>query len=207
MDPVLLLDSDIFIILSAAGVLERTAALLGVKLANVRRSEALPRQLARSKSFRQNYPEHIRNAALQQCRTILHFTERPGRPDIADRLTAIEGIHSGEAIMLSLTAEHPFYYLASGDKRSMIALATTASLADIRSAVAGRGKDDPLNLIVEVTGEKKKDKAAKVSTARNLWVPAINNHGGFGRWGFVEVGDPWDAKQMLQSLEHRNGKT
>jgi len=62
----------------------------------------------------------------------------------------------------------------------------------------GRGKDDPLNLIVEVTGEKKKDKAAKVSTARNLWVPAINNHGGFGRWGFVEVEDPWDAKSVIR---------
>ena len=45
----------------------------------------------------------------------------------------------------------------------------------------GRGPDDLLNLIVEVTGEKKKDKAAKVATARTLWVPAINNHGGYGR--------------------------
>ena len=45
----------------------------------------------------------------------------------------------------------------------------------------GRGLDDLLNLIVEVTGEKKKDKAAKVATARTLWVPAINNQGGFGR--------------------------
>jgi type III restriction enzyme len=26
-----------------------------------------------------------------------------------------------------------------------------------------------------------------------LWVPAVNNHGGFGRWAFVEVTDPWDA--------------
>ena len=31
----------------------------------------------------------------------------------------------------------------------------------------------PKNLIVEVTGEKKKDKAAKVATVRTLWVPAI----------------------------------
>jgi type III restriction enzyme len=51
----------------------------------------------------------------------------------------------------------------------------------------GHGPTDLLNLIVEVTGEKKKDKAAKVSTARGLWVPAINNHGGFGRWAFLEV--------------------
>ena len=32
-----------------------------------------------------------------------------------------------------------------------------------------------LNLIVEVTGEKDKEKEAKVSTAKTLWVPAVNN--------------------------------
>ncbi|MBI5234758.1 MAG: DEAD/DEAH box helicase family protein [Deltaproteobacteria bacterium] len=63
----------------------------------------------------------------------------------------------------------------------------------------GNGPDDLLNLIVEVTGEKKKDKAAKVSTARTLWVPAINNHGGLGRWAFIEVADPWDAKNTIQA--------
>ena len=60
----------------------------------------------------------------------------------------------------------------------------------------GHGRDDLLNLIVEVTGEKKKDKAAKVATARTLWVPAVNNHGGFGRWAFVEIADPWDAQEL-----------
>jgi len=60
------------------------------------------------------------------------------------------------------------------------------------------GHDDPLNLIVEVTGEKRKDKAAKVETARTLWVPAINNHGGFGRWAFIEIADPWDAKNAIR---------
>jgi type III restriction enzyme len=64
----------------------------------------------------------------------------------------------------------------------------------------GCGPDDLLNLIVEVTGEKKKDKAAKVATARTLWVPAINNHGGFGRWAFVEVTDPWDAQNLIRGF-------
>ncbi|MGI9066682.1 MAG: BPTD_3080 family restriction endonuclease [Pyrinomonadaceae bacterium] len=64
----------------------------------------------------------------------------------------------------------------------------------------GQGADDLLNLIVEVTGEKKKDKAAKVATARTLWVPAINNRGGFGRWAFVEVADPWDAQNLIRAF-------
>jgi type III restriction enzyme len=62
----------------------------------------------------------------------------------------------------------------------------------------GRGPGDLLNVIVEVTGEKKKDKAAKVATARTLWVPAVNNHGGFGRWAFLEISDPWNAQTILR---------
>jgi type III restriction enzyme len=69
----------------------------------------------------------------------------------------------------------------------------------------GHGPDDLLNLIVEVTGEKKKDKAAKVSTARTLWVPAVNNHGGFGRWDFIEIADPWDAMSVLRRACRTDG--
>jgi hypothetical protein len=44
----------------------------------------------------------------------------------------------------------------------------------------GHGTADLLHLIVEVTGEKKKEKAAKVTTTETLWVPAVNNEGIFG---------------------------
>ncbi len=64
----------------------------------------------------------------------------------------------------------------------------------------GHGSDDALNLLLEITGEKKKDKAAKVATARTLWVPAVNNHGGFGRWAFLEVADPWDAQNLIRGF-------
>ncbi|MEW6659296.1 MAG: BPTD_3080 family restriction endonuclease [Thermodesulfobacteriota bacterium] len=60
--------------------------------------------------------------------------------------------------------------------------------------------EDPLNLIIEVTGEKKKDKVAKVATTRNLWVPAINNHGGYGQWTFIEIADPWDAQNLIRAF-------
>jgi len=63
----------------------------------------------------------------------------------------------------------------------------------------GNGPDNLLNLIIEVTGQKKKDKVAKTSTARTLWVPAINNHGGFGRWAFLEITDPWDAMSSIRA--------
>jgi len=64
----------------------------------------------------------------------------------------------------------------------------------------GKGPDDLLNLIVEVTGENKKDKVAKVQTAQTLWVPAINNHGSFGRWTFLQITDPWDSKNLIRKF-------
>ncbi len=39
----------------------------------------------------------------------------------------------------------------------------------------------------------------KVATARNQWIPAVNNHGDFGRWGYIEVADPWDAENLIRS--------
>lgn len=62
----------------------------------------------------------------------------------------------------------------------------------------GRGPNDLLHLLIEVTGERKKDKEAKTATARNLWVPAVNNDGSFGRWDFLEISDPWDAKRTIR---------
>jgi len=67
----------------------------------------------------------------------------------------------------------------------------------------GRGLADPLNLLIEVTGEKKKDKAAKVMTARTLWVPAVNHHAAFGRWEFLEVTDPYDVLKPIRSIVSR----
>src|SRR5439155_21658954 len=51
----------------------------------------------------------------------------------------------------------------------------------------GRGVADLLNLILEVSGQKKKEKAAKVQTAKTMWLPAVNNLGAFGRWEFLEI--------------------
>lgn len=53
--------------------------------------------------------------------------------------------------------------------------------------------DDPdgleRTLIVEVSGGQKNQRlrAVKAETARNVWCVAVNNHGGFGRWGYFEL--------------------
>jgi type III restriction enzyme len=66
------------------------------------------------------------------------------------------------------------------------------------------GEEDPVNLVIEVSGQRKKDKVARVSAAQSLWIPAINNHGEFGRWAFVEVTDPWDCIELIRSAVAKN---
>ncbi|HSW43583.1 MAG TPA: DEAD/DEAH box helicase family protein [Patescibacteria group bacterium] len=61
------------------------------------------------------------------------------------------------------------------------------------------GAAEPLNLIIEVTGEHRREKAAKVATALTYWIPAVNNHGALGRWSFLEVSDPWDAANLIRA--------
>ena len=47
--------------------------------------------------------------------------------------------------------------------------------------------EEPVNVIVEVKGERKEVDKIKAETARNYWVPGVNNLGEFGRWAFVEL--------------------
>ena len=88
-------------------------------------------------------------------------------------------------------------YVLEGDARQYI--------PDFIAQIEIPGKSEKLNLILEVSGEKRKDKAAKVETARNLWVPAVNNHGGFGTWAFIEITDPWDSKALIRSFINEIG--
>jgi type III restriction enzyme len=66
----------------------------------------------------------------------------------------------------------------------------------------GHGYDDLLNLLIEVSGARRRDKEHKVNATRELWIPAVNNHGGFGRWLFIEVTDPWEAAGIIEAVIH-----
>jgi type III restriction enzyme len=64
----------------------------------------------------------------------------------------------------------------------------------------GAGPDDPLNLVVEIKGFRRLDDDAKRGAMETHWIPAINAHGGFGRWAFVEISDIFQAKSVLGEM-------
>jgi len=72
-------------------------------------------------------------------------------------------------------------------------------LPDFLVRLRDPGDGGSYNLIVEVSGGHKPPGPTqeKAQAARGLWVPAMNNHGGFGRWTYCEITDPTRAKQDL----------
>jgi len=67
-----------------------------------------------------------------------------------------------------------------------------------------RDGDDVRTLIVEVSGGQKVAVAPgqvemKSDVSRNQWCVAVNNHGGFGRWAYLEVTDMVTAKTELDA--------
>lgn len=64
----------------------------------------------------------------------------------------------------------------------------------------GRGPDDPLNLVVEIKGQKDATTQIKAETLRTLWVPGVNSLKEFGRWDFEEFSDVFDVEDAYARL-------
>ena len=35
---------------------------------------------------------------------------------------------------------------------------------------------------------------------KNLWAPAVNNHGGLGQWSFLEIREIYDAEREIRKV-------
>lgn len=134
----ILIDTDIFIILAAAGVLERVVELLGYQTSDLRRLPATLAQLKRGKWIKSRYPSAAREKAIETCALVPVLNERPESDDILDRLAGVNEIDLGETLLYGIASLQSDYLIASGDKRAMIALASDDTLHDIRNSIAGR---------------------------------------------------------------------
>ncbi|MDX0001583.1 restriction endonuclease [Sinorhizobium meliloti] len=67
----------------------------------------------------------------------------------------------------------------------------------------GRGKGDPLHLIVEVKGYRRENVKLKSDTMRHKWIRGVNNLGTFGRWAFEEFNDVFEMQKEFGALIDR----
>ncbi len=73
-------------------------------------------------------------------------------------------------------------------------------IPDFLARLKKREHDDvDRTLVIEVSGGQKSPgpTTAKAQTARNQWCTAVNNDGGWGRWGYTEIDSMLDAEQRI----------
>ena len=132
----LLVDNDAFVLFAGASQMEQAASLLGYRLDECLRLDALLHMLRKGRSFSRFSPE-ARASALALCEQIDSVRDRPSG-DVLELLVGHEGIDAGEILLYASLAENPSWMLLSGDKRAMRALCTARDLNHVKDAIAGR---------------------------------------------------------------------
>lgn len=67
----------------------------------------------------------------------------------------------------------------------------------------GRGREDPLHLVVEIKGYRGEDAKEKKTTMETYWVPGVNNTGILGRWAFAEFTYVYDIEKEFDDFIDR----
>ena len=62
------------------------------------------------------------------------------------------------------------------------------------------GREEPLNLVVEIKGFRGEDAIEKANTMHAYWVPGVNNLGAFGRWAFAEFTKVFEIEAEFGNL-------
>ena len=62
------------------------------------------------------------------------------------------------------------------------------------------GREDSMNLVVEIKGYRREDAKEKKSTMETYWIPGVNNLGEYGRWAFAEFTDNYQIEAEFNSL-------
>lgn len=153
---ILLIDSDIFVLLSSAGLLDGLINCLGFEPSNVRRLAALPHQLQRGRAFRR-YDQATRDEALARCRDFPAMEDRPTSNEHLETLISVDQIDEGEALLFAKLAEGTASLLTTGDQRSLIALGNAEGLSRFRDEIRGRVicMESVLLLLVQSLGAEK----------------------------------------------------
>ncbi len=62
------------------------------------------------------------------------------------------------------------------------------------------GKEDPLNLVVEIKGYRGENAKDKRATMETRWIPGVNNLRTYGRWAFAEFTDVYLMEADFEAL-------
>lgn len=138
-DRQLIIDNDVFVLLAAAGQLDKSIELLGFTTAQARRLPALLHMLTTSlkgkgKAFQKFTEEHRKQAASDAARFV-GIKDRPADDEITQLLAPAINF---DASLYTTVAESSAVWLNSGDVAAMKKVCGSAEFAAVAAAMRGR---------------------------------------------------------------------
>lgn len=137
MQRVCFLDNDIILKLVACNLFSEALRSLNLAESDLRVLSDAKYVFRNSRRIAKKYPLEIRESAIiivERCQNI--------QPQLSEELRdlQVEGLDPGEMILISATKQEESFYLTTGDKRCITALAnsTEPSLVAIRERLAGK---------------------------------------------------------------------
>jgi hypothetical protein len=139
MDRQLIIDNDAFVLLAAAGQLDRSIGLLGFTIGQTRRLPALSHMLTRSlegkgKAF-QKFTEAHRQQAINEASRFTGIEARPADDEISQLLAPAIGF---DAPLYATIAESSALWLNSADVAAMRKVCSSTDYDAVKKAMRGR---------------------------------------------------------------------
>lgn len=132
----LVVDSDLFVLLAGAELLEELIEALGFSHQSARRLQPLPFMLKKGPLARR-YSEEIRGKAEAACEKIAPLEDRPSM-ELFEQFNQVPEIDPGEALLFTTATEGDGNRIVTGDLRACRALAAAKHLGPIRDRLTGR---------------------------------------------------------------------
>lgn len=131
------MDSDVFVLFGMSGLLFDAIETCGFEAGRTRRLAALPHMIRRGPLARK-YPDDGCQRVLALCNQVEPLIEAATASHTRQVLAGVDNIDVGEAELFAIMAERPEFRLLTGDKRSLVALASTPELHSLYRSLSGR---------------------------------------------------------------------
>lgn len=131
------LDNDVILKLFACNLFWEAVASLKLSPADLWVLESAKFVFRNNRRANKKYPQPILDSAIS---IVEKCTQIKQESSFDEELQALEidGIDTGERLLIAATQKAENFYLATGDKRCLIALASAPSLLEIRKRLSGR---------------------------------------------------------------------
>lgn len=139
MNRSVLIDNDALLKLARYGLLDEAVALFRCTPNNMRVLATAKYSLLPAKNRLRLCEDEESAARLEEfLRTSTPLDARSADPKLLDTLNAVQNIDAGESLLLAVGATDMNTLVITGDKRSLAALCSDDSVAQVFSALAGR---------------------------------------------------------------------